>query len=71
MANSISFGEVVEAADKLSLEEQETLVDILHRRMIEQRRDELVKDIQKAQREFNNGQCEPASPDELMKEILS
>ncbi len=71
MANSISFGEVVEAADKLSLEEQETLVDILHRRMIEQRRDELVKDIQEAQREFNNGQCEPASPDELMKEILS
>jgi len=52
MANSISFGEVVEAADKLSLEEQETLVDILHRRMIEQRKDELVKDIQEAKREL-------------------
>jgi hypothetical protein len=34
------FGEVLEAVGKLSLEEQETLLDVLHRRIIEHRREE-------------------------------
>jgi hypothetical protein len=62
--------DVLEAAGNLSLEEQETLVEILHRRMIERRRGELVKDIQAAESEFLSGGCRPASPSELMKEVL-
>ena len=64
------FAEVLEAADKLTLEEQESLIDILHRRMVEQRRAELKKDIQQARKEFRKDQCEPATPAEIMKDIL-
>jgi hypothetical protein len=71
MEKLIPFGDVLEAADKLSLEEQEALIEVLHRRLIERRRDELARDIQQATEEFEAGRCRPATPEELMKEILS
>jgi hypothetical protein len=71
MEKLIPFGDVLEAADKLSLEEQEALLEVLHRRLIERRRDELARDIQQAQEELRAGQCRPVTPEELMKEILS
>jgi hypothetical protein len=71
MEKLIPFGEVLEAADKLSLEEQETLIELLHRRLIERRRDELARDIQQAREEFEASRCRPVTPQELMKEILS
>jgi len=71
MENRVSFGEILEAADCLTLEEQEILLEILHHRMIERRRSELAKDIQESHNEFQNNRCIPVSPDDLMKEILS
>ena len=69
--SNIAFGDVLECADRLSLEEQESLVEILHRRLIERRRDELAQDIREAEQEFRNGGCRPVAPEELMGEILS
>jgi hypothetical protein len=71
MQTVVSFGEVLEAVDKLSLEEQESLIDILRRRMIERRRAELAKDIEEARQEFREGACQPATPSDIMEEILS
>ncbi len=71
MGAGVSFGDVLEAADNLSLDEQETLMDVLNRRVIEHRREELAKDIHNAQKEFEESLCKPATPSELMKEILS
>ena len=52
MGNIITFNEVLESADKLSLDDQETLLEVLHRRIIEHRREELSKEIGDAQKEF-------------------
>jgi hypothetical protein len=71
MENLTPFGDVLEAADKLSLEEQEALIEVLHHRLIERRRDELARDIQQANEEFDAGRCRPVTPKELMKEISS
>jgi len=71
MGNAMTFNETLESADKLSLGEQETLVEVLHRRIIDHRRAELSKEVQNAQQEFKEGKCKPATPSELMKEILS
>ena len=70
MAKAQPFGEVLEGIETLSLEDQEVLRDILERRIIERRREELVRDVQQAQQEFQAGQCRPATPDELMNEIM-
>jgi hypothetical protein len=70
MEKHTTFAEVLEAADTLTIDEQETLVEILHRRVTELRRAELAKDIAAAREELQSGGCRPAEPDQLMREIL-
>lgn len=64
-----TFGQVLEWADELSPDEQESLVSILQRRLREQRRAELVAAVREARREFSSGRCRPASPSQIMKKI--
>ena len=66
MEKTLSFGEVLDTVEQLSLEDQEALTDIIRRRIIERRREELAKDIQEAQEEFKAGNARPVTPDELM-----
>jgi hypothetical protein len=71
MGQAMPFGEVLEAADRLSPDEQETLVSIIQHRLAERGRKRLQDAIQEARREFAEGGCRPASVDELMSGILS
>jgi hypothetical protein len=70
MATETTFAEALEAADRLSLADQENLVEVLHHRIVERRREELARDISEAQADFEAGACEPRSTRELMAEIL-
>jgi hypothetical protein len=69
--HTVPFGDVLDAIDQLSLEEQETLMDIVQRRVAERSRKFLAAEIREAQQEFAEGRCQAATADELMKEILS
>ncbi len=71
MENSVPFGEILEAADDLPIEDQETLINVLKSRLRDRRRAQLAKDIQEAGKELEQGRCRPVTPDELMREILS
>lgn len=71
MKSELSFGEILEAVDEMSLDEQETLTDIIQRRIIERRQRQLLKEMHEAQQEYQAGNCHPVTPDELMAEILS
>jgi len=66
-----SFHLIAEAADRLSEEEQETLIELLNHRLAERRRAELIRDIQESQREFDSGSLRAKTPNEIMNEILS
>ena len=70
MAKTASFADVLEAADQLPLDDQEMLADVLHRRVVAQRRSRLVAEVREAQEEYRKGEARPASPDEIMAEIL-
>jgi hypothetical protein len=70
MAQVLPFADVLEAADHLSQDEQEELIAILHRRLVHAARQRLAAEIQEARQEFAEGRCLPATPDELMREIL-
>ncbi len=70
MAKVMTLNNVMEAADLLSLEDQETLLDVLHNRYIEHRRENLASDIEKANVEYKTGQSKSANPSDIMKEIL-
>jgi hypothetical protein len=71
MEKNISFGEILEAADHMPQEDQETLVEVLKSRLRDRHRADLVKAVQEAQAEYQQGKCRPVAPDELMGEILS
>lgn len=70
MDHVMPFGEVLDAADLLSREEQEELVAVLHRRLAEAARKRLIADVREARSDFANGRCMPTTPDDLMREIL-
>lgn len=70
MSHAMPFGEVLDAADHLSPDEQQELVAIIHRRLSLARRQRLAADIQEARTEFAEGRCTPKSPEEIMSEIL-
>lgn len=67
----ISFADILEAAEQLSFEDREDLIRILQNRLTEQKRADIITDVKEAQQEFTQGRCQPVTPEELMKEILS
>ena len=67
----ISFADILEAAEQLSFEDREDLIRILQNRLREQKRADIITDVKEAQQEFTQGRCQPVTPEELMKEILS
>ena len=66
-----TFAEILDATEQLSLEDQENLIHILKNRLRDQKRTELVKDVYEAQQEYAQGQCQPATPQQIMEEILA
>jgi hypothetical protein len=66
-----TFGEVLESADDLPVEDQETLIDLLRRRLAERRRTELVQAVKEARQEFKEGRCRPATPSDIMRRVLT
>ena len=66
-----SFSEVLDAIDVLSFDEQETLLDIISKRIHEQGRKKLKADIEQARSEYSQGLCQKTSVDALMDDILS
>jgi hypothetical protein len=67
----IPFAEILEAADKLSLDDQEELIGALRPRVTDRKREELAREIQEARREFLAGRGEPKTPADLLKDTLS
>jgi hypothetical protein len=57
------------AADRLPLEEQTVLIEVLSRRLNERRRDELAREIQQARQEFAAGLRSVTTPADLMRRI--
>jgi len=70
MVQALRFGDVLEAADQLTEEEQETLLEVLQKRLAERRRLDVAEDVRRARREHERGETRAVNPDELMDEIL-
>lgn len=66
-----TFAQVLDSADELGVEEQESLVEVLQRRLAERRRETLVEAVKSARREFAGGGCRPATPKQIVKRILA
>jgi len=66
-----SYGQVLDSIEALPEEQQESLLDIVRKRLTERRRNELVKSVVEARKEFKSGKVRPATPSEIMRKVLA
>lgn len=70
VAKSLPFGDILEAAGQLSFEDQQELVTILRRRLIQAGRQRIAAEVREANQELSASMLRPSVPEELMHEIL-
>lgn len=66
---STPFQQALDAVEKLPVEDQETLVEIVRRRLIEQRRAEITRNAQVTLQAFKEGRAKYGSLDDLRQDL--
>lgn len=66
---SSTFQVALETVEELTPEDQEMLVEIVRRRLIEQRRTEMAQDIAAARENYRGGDVRRGTVDDLMAEL--
>ena len=66
-----TYGQVVDSIEALPDEQQQSLVELVQRRLAERRRAALVKSVGEARKEFKAGKVRPATPKEIMRKVLA
>jgi hypothetical protein len=66
-----TYGQVLDSIEALPDDQQESLVELMQKRLAERRRAVLVDAVQEARREFKSGKCRPATPAEIMRKVLA
>ena len=66
---NITFQKVLEIIESLPEEQRESLIDIVKRRLIEERRDRLAQSIKEARDEYKRGEIKRGTVDDLMHEL--
>jgi hypothetical protein len=65
----ITFQEAIDIVESLPQYQQEDLIGIVQRRMIEQKRESLARSIHRARAEFKKGKVKRGSVDDLLKDL--
>ena len=66
---NITFQKALEIIESLPEEQRESLMDIVKRRLIEERRDRLALSIKEAREEYKRGKIRTGTVDDLMNEL--
>ncbi len=67
--SNVRFHEALEIIETLPEYQREDLINIIQHRIIEQRRELLVKNIGEAKEEYARGEVKEGTVDDLMKEL--
>ncbi len=65
----VTLNQVLENAMQLPVEQQEMLIEILHNRHLEQRRDEIAEDARESISAFRAGQIRPQPVEDIILEL--
>lgn len=69
MMKTSAFGQAIESVESLSLEDQQILLDILQKRLQEQKRANLSQQIREIRQEFAEGNVEFGSIDQFLAQL--
>ena len=67
--SKVTFQDVLDMIESLPEEQQENLISIIRRRLIEHKREVLAERINRAREEYRLGKVRRGTVDDLMKEI--
>ena len=67
--SKVTFQDVLDMIESLPEEQQENLISIIRRRLIEHKREVLAERINEAREEYRLGKVRRGTVDDLMKEI--
>ena len=65
----VTLDTVLSEISDLSLDEKEMVEDILHKRIIEEKREEIYSDYQEALKDYKEGKCKSGSVEDLIKDM--
>jgi hypothetical protein len=69
MASVSRLDQVLESIEDLSVDEQETLIDLMRHRLAERRRSEIAANIAQAQVEYQTGEVFRGTVAQIMDEL--
>jgi len=69
LMGSKTFQKALEIIESLPEEQRESLMDIVNRRLIDERRDRLAQSIKEAREEYKRGKIRKGTVDDLMNEL--
>ena len=65
----VTLSQVLETAMQLPVEQQEMLIEILHNRHLEQRREEIAEDARRSIQAFHAGEIQPQPVEDIILEL--
>jgi hypothetical protein len=71
MSKTVTFQGALEAVESLPPEQQEDLLDVLHRRFIDSRREAIAEVIREARADYVSGKAKRGTVDDLLKDLAS
>jgi hypothetical protein len=69
MKTHLTFQEALDTVESLTIDEQTMLIEIIQNRLREQQRQELLKNVAQAEKEYAQGNFRRGSVDDLMAEL--
>jgi len=67
--STLTFHEALELIESLPEEERWSLIEIVRRRLAEERRDEIAKSIREAREQYARGEVKRGTVDDLLREL--
>lgn len=71
MSQVSELNQVLESVERLPVEDQEILIDVIRKRLIEKRRDELAQSIKQAQKDYGEGNVFRGTIEDVIAELNS
>lgn len=67
--STVTFREALELIESLSDEERLALVEIVKRRLVERRRDEIAESVREAREDYARGEVRKGTADDLLRDL--
>ena len=67
----MTFDQLLDTIERLPIEQQETLLDVLHNRLVELRREQIVRNAAEARQLYFAGRLPSGTVDDLFSDLSS